>query len=104
MSTMADTKRKRSRRSFTEEFKAGAVRLVLEEGKTVGAVARDLDLTESSLRNWVEQARADRTKGRTGLTTAEREELARLRKENRILPEERDILKKATAFFAKQSR
>jgi transposase len=104
MSTMADTKRKRSRRSFTEEFKAGAVRLVLEEGKTVGAVARDLDLTESSLRNWVEQARADRTKGRTGLTTAEREELARLRKENRILQEERDILKKATAFFAKQSR
>jgi transposase len=104
MSTMADTKRKRSRRSFTGEFKAGAVRLVLEEGKTVGAVARDLDLTESSLRNWVEQARADRTKGRTGLTTAEREELARLRKENRILQEERDILKKATAFFAKQSR
>jgi transposase-like protein len=58
---------------------------VLEEGKTVGAAARDLDLTESSLRNWVEQARADRTKGKTGLTTAEREELARLRKENRIL-------------------
>lgn len=101
---MADTKRKRSRRSFTDEFKTGAVRLVLEEGKTVGAVARDLDLTESSLRKWVEQAQADRTKGRTGLTTAEREELARLRKENRILQEERDILKKATAFFAKQSR
>src|SRR3977135_4416207 len=104
MSTMADTKRKRSRRSFTEEFKVGAVRLVLEEGKTVGAVARDLDLTESSLRNWVEQARADRSKGRTGLTTAEREELARLRKENRIVQEEREILKKAAAFFAKQSR
>jgi len=104
MSTMADTKRKRSRRSFSEEFKAGAVRLVLEEGKTVGAAARDLDLTESSLRNWVEQARADRTQGRTGLTTAEREELARLRKDNRILQEEREILKKATAFFAKQSR
>ena len=93
MSTMSETKRKRSRRSFTEEFKAGAVRLVLEEGKTVGAAARDLDLTESSLRKWVEQARADRTKGKTGLTTAEREELARLRKENRILLEERDILK-----------
>ena len=93
MSTMSDAKRKRSRRSFTEEFKAGAVRLVLEEGKTVGAAARDLDLTESSLRNWVEQARADRTKGKTGLTTAEREELARLRKENRILLEEREILK-----------
>ena len=105
MSTMADTKRKRSRRSFTEEFKAGAVRLVLEEGKSVGAAARDLDLTESSLRNWVEQARVDRGKGKPGaLTTAEREELARLRKENRIPLEEREILKKATAFFAKQSR
>jgi transposase len=101
---MSDTKRKRSRRSFTDEFKAGAVRLVLEEGKTVGAAARDLDLTESSLRNWVEQARADRTKGKTGLTTAEREELVRLRKELRVAQEERDILKKATAFFAKQSR
>lgn len=77
---------------------------MLEEGKTVGAAARDLDLTESSLRNWVEQARADRTKGKTGLTTAEREELVRLRKELRVAQEERDILKKATAFFAKQSR
>jgi transposase len=53
---------------------------------------------------WVQHALANRTKGRTGLTTAEREELARLRKENRILQEERDILKKAAAFFAKQSR
>src|SRR3954467_14173690 len=94
MSTMSETRRKRTRRSFTDEFKAGAVRLVLEEGKTVGAAARDLDLTESSLRNWVEQTRADRTKGKTGLTTMEREELARLRKENRVLLEERDILKK----------
>ena len=104
MSTMSDTKRKRTRRSSTDEFKSGAVRLVLEEGKTVGAAARDLDLTESSLRNWVEQARADRTRGKTGLTTAEREELMRLRKELRVAQEERDILKKATAFFAKQSR
>ena len=104
MSTMAETKRKRTRRSFTDEFKAGAVRLVLDEGKTVAAAARDLDLTESSLRNWVEQARADRTHGKTGLTTAEREELARLRKELRIAQEEREILKKAAAFFAKQSR
>ena len=58
-------------------------------------------LTESSLRNWVEQARADRTKGKTGLTTAEREELARLRKEVRELRMERDVLKKAAAFFAR---
>ena len=81
MSTMADRKPKRSRRSFTEEFKAGAVRLVLDEGKSVGAAARDLDLTESSLRNWVEQAHADRGKGKPGiLTSSERDELGRLRK------------------------
>jgi transposase len=95
---------KRARRQFTEEFRAGAVRLVVDEGKTVGAVARELDLTPSSLAKWVSQARADRSQGKTGLTTAEREELARLRKEVRILAEEREILKKATAFFAKQSR
>jgi transposase len=100
---MAETP-KRPRRQFTDEFKAGAVRLVLEEGKTVGAAARDLDLTETALREWVKRAQADRTKGRTGLTTAEREELARLRKELRVVTEERDILKKATAFFAKQNR
>jgi transposase len=104
MSTMADTKAKRTRRNFTDEYKTGAVRLVLDEGQTVAAAARDLGLTESSLRNWVEQARADRTHGKTGLTTAEREELARLRKELRIVQEEREILKKAAAFFAKQSR
>lgn len=77
---------------------------MLDEGKSVGAVARELDLTASALRQWVERARADRTGGKSGLTTAEREELARLRKELRIVQEERDILKKATAFFAKQSR
>ena len=102
---MADTpKRRRPRRQFTDEFKASAVRLVLEEGKSVGAAARDLDLTETALREWVKRAQADRTKGRAGLTTAEREELVRLRKALRIAEEERDILKKATAFFAKQSR
>ena len=102
MSTMADTpKRRRPRRRFDDDFKAQAVRLVLDEGKTVAAAARDLDLTETALRDWVKRARADRTHGRTGLTTAEREELARLRKEVRELRTERDILKKAAAFFAK---
>jgi transposase len=96
-------KPKRARRSFTDEFKAGAIRLVIDEGKTVAQVARDLDLTESSLGGWVNQARADRSKGKTGLTTAEREELAQLRKENRSLRMERDLLKKAAAFFAKES-
>ena len=93
--------KRRARRSFTEEFKASAVRLVLDEGKTVGQVARDLDLTPWALGGWVNQARADRTKGRTGLTTAEREELSQLRKKVRELQIERDILKKAAAFFAK---
>ena len=68
---------------------------MLDEGKTVGAVARELDLTPSALGNWVRQARADRSQGKTGLTTEERTELARLRKENRELRMERDILKKA---------
>ena len=102
---MANTTRsRRPRRRFDDDFKAQAVRLVLDEGKTVGAAARDLDLTETALREWVKRARADRTNGRTGLTTAERDELARLRKENRILREEREILKKAAAFFANERR
>jgi transposase len=106
MGSMAKEKTpSRVRRSFTDEFKAGAVRLVIDEGKSVGQVARELDLTESALRMWVERTRADRGTGKPGaLTTAEREELSRLRKENRILAEEREILKKAAAFFAKQSR
>ena len=87
-------RQKRPRRSFTDEFKAGAVRLVLEEGKTIPQVARDLDLTQSALRTWVERARADRSQGKTGITTAEREELARLRKEVRELRMQREILKK----------
>jgi transposase len=95
---------RRTRRRFSEEFKAGAVRLVLDEGKTVGAVARELDLTASALGLWVRHVQAERTKGKSGLVKEEREELSRLRKETRILAEERDILKKALAFFAKQSR
>jgi transposase len=90
---MAETPKRRPRRRFDDDFKAQAVRLVLDEGKSVGSVARDLDLTETALREWVNRARADRTHGKTGLTTAEREELARLRKENRILRVEREILK-----------
>ncbi len=96
-------KPRRARRSFTDEFKAGAVHLVLDEGKTVGQVARDLDLTPTALGSWVKQARADRSNGKTGLTTEERAELAKLRRENRELRIERDSLKKAAAFFAKES-
>ena len=97
-------KARRPRRSFSEEFKAGAVRLVLDQGKSVSAVARDLDLTASALQAWVTQARADRSKGKTGLTTAEREELAKLRKQVRELTMERDILKEAAVIFAKHQR
>ena len=105
MSDMAgETKQRRQRRSYTDEFRADAVRLVLTGGKSLPQVARDLDLTESSLRTWVDRARADVGKGKPGvLTSAEREELAELRKEVRILRMERDILNKAAAFFAKEN-
>jgi transposase len=93
----------RARRQYTDEFRAGAVRLVLEEGKKVADVARDLDLTPSALGLWVRHARADRTGGKTGITTDERAELAAMRKELRVVKMERDILKKAVAFFAKDN-
>ena len=88
---------RRARRRFTSEFKAGAVRLVLEEGKTIGSVARELDLVPSALGSWVARAQADRTRGRTGLTSEERAELAHLRKENRELRMARETLKRAAA-------
>ena len=92
----------RSRRSFSAEFKAETVELIRSSGKTIGQVCRDLDLTETAVRRWVQQAEIDAGK-RPGLTTAERAELAELRRENRILREEREILKKAAAFFAKET-
>lgn len=96
---------KRKRRKFTNEFKRDTVRLVREGGKGIAEVARDLDLTESAVRLWVKQAEIDEGRGAPGaLTTAEREELQRLRRENKQLQMEREILKKATAFFAKESR
>jgi len=99
-----EKKQKRQRRKFSDEFKVGAVSLVLDKGKTVSQVAKDLDLTPSSLGNWVEQARADKGKSTRGtLTTEEKEELAHLRKEVRELRLEREILKKAAAFFAKEN-
>ena len=80
----------RRRRSFTREYKAEVVALCRSSGKTTSAVARDLGLTATFVRRWVAQAEIDRGH-RDGLTTAEREEFARLRKENRVLREERDI-------------
>lgn len=100
----AKTKQRNPRRQYSDEFRAGAVRLVLEEGKGVMEVARSLGVAGSVVSRWVEQTRADGGKSKRGtLTTEEKEELARLRKENRTLRLERDILKKATAFFAKES-
>ncbi|SRR5689334_5194850 len=94
---------KRKRRTFSESFKAETVRLVRESGKSIGTVARELDLTESALRNWVQQAEVDAGRGARGaLTTDERAELAQLRRDVKRLRMERDILKKATAFFAKE--
>jgi transposase len=92
----------RLRRSFTPEFKAQTVELVRTSGKSVGEVCRDLDLTETAVRRWLAQADIDAGR-RDGLTSAEREELSRLRRENRVLREEREILRKAAAFFAKET-
>ena len=95
----------KSRRSFTSEFKAQAVKLVTERGKSLAEVARDLDLGQSMLRAW-RQALArggDQAFPGKGHPPAHEEELRRLRGEVKRLTMERDILKKATAFFARES-
>ena len=98
------SRQRRKRRSFTKEFKSEAVRLCRVGDRSLPQVAKDLDLTETALREWVKQAEIDVGNGPPGaLTTQEREELARLRREVRRLEMERDILKKAAAFFAKES-
>src|SRR5262245_11714991 len=94
----------RKRRSFTPEFKAEAVRLCQVGDRGIGQVAKNLDLTETALREWVRRADREAGKGPAdALATAEREELARLRKQVKRLEMEREILKKAAAFFAKES-
>jgi transposase len=95
---------KRARRKFTAEYKAEVVRLVRDGGKSIGQVSRELDLTESAVRHWVSQSAIDAVGGGTGaLTTAERAELVALRREARTLRMEREILRKAAAFFAKEN-
>ncbi len=85
------------------EFRSEAIKLVRESGKPVAQIARDLGVSGSALAGWVKQDEADEGKGRNGmLTTEEREEMRRLRKELRVARQERDILKKSVAFFAKQ--
>ena len=94
---------RRKRRKFTAKFKADAVQLVTA-GKTIAEVTEQFDLTETALREWVKRAEVDAGRGPPGaLTTAERAELIDLRKRLKRAEMERDILKKATAFFAKES-
>lgn len=95
---------RRKRRKFTAQFKADAVRLVTTGAKTIQEVTKEFDLTETALREWVKRAEADAGRGPPdALTTAERVELIELRKRVKRVEMERDILKKATAFFAKES-
>jgi transposase len=94
---------RRPRRSFPDEYKAEVIDLCRSSARSIAAVARDLDLSETAVRRWVNQAEVDAGRG-DGLSTAEREELARLRKEVRVLREERDILRRATVFFARETR
>jgi transposase len=97
-------KKRRPRRAFTAEFKAEIVELCRRGDRTVGQVAQDFDLTETAVRAWVRQADLDAGNRSDGLTSAEREELAHLRRENRRLREDVEVLKRATAFFAKETR
>ncbi len=94
---------RRQRREFTPEFKARTVELLERSGKSLNQICRELDLTPSAVRRWVAQAKIDAGRA-PGLTSDEREELARLRRENKVLREEREILKKAAAFFANETR
>ena len=94
---------RRPRRSFPDEYKVEVIDLCRSSARSIAAVARDLDLSETAVRRWVNQAEVDAGR-RDGLSTAEREELARLRKEVRVLREERDILRRATVFFARETR
>ncbi|MFD3537622.1 transposase [Streptomyces sp. NPDC058664] len=100
---MGKKRQSRPRRSFTREFKAEIVGLCRRGDRSVGQVAKDFDLTETAVRDWVRQAQVDAGE-REGLTSSEREELAALRRENRRLREDVDILKRATAFFTTQTR
>ena len=96
-------KKPRPRRSFTPEFKADIVEQCRRGDRSIRQVAKDFDLTETAVREWVKQADIDDGQ-RPGLTSAERDELAQLRRENRRLRDDVEILKRATAFFAKETR
>lgn len=88
--------------NYPPEFRAEAVRLFRAGDKTLAEIAADLGVSKESLRRWDKRQEIDEGT-RDGLTTGEREEFARLRRENRVLREEREILKKAAAFFATEN-
>lgn len=101
--SMGKKRPRRPRRSFTSKFKAEIVGLCRRGDRSVGQVAGDFELTETVVRDWVKQAEVDAGE-RDGLASSEREELAALRRENHRLREDVDVLKRATAFFAKETR
>ena len=96
------TTERQTRRKYTEEFKRDAVSLVTEQSYTVCTAARSLGINENLLRRWRQRFEDERSG--IGLNTDEREELSRLRKENRLLRMEKDILKKASQYFAKEMK
>ena len=99
-----EKERKRKRRTFSAEYKAETIRLIQRSGKSIGQMALELGIGDTALRRWVAQAEIEAGRGPAGtLKRSEREELVELRRENERLRMEREILKKATAFFAKQS-
>jgi transposase len=103
METVAKKKKPRPRRSFTPEFKADIVERCLAGDRSIAEVCRDFDLSETAVRRWVEQAGIDSGQ-REGISSAEKEELRDLRRENRRLEADVDLLKRAMAFFAKETR
>ncbi len=95
----------RKRRRFTQEYKDETVRLIRSSGQSIGKMALELGIGETALRRWVEQAEVEAGRGPAGaLKRSEREELVELRRENQRLRLEREILKKATAFFARENQ
>src|SRR3954453_20998054 len=93
----------RQYRKFDEDFKAGAVRLVVETGKPIAQVARDLGVNEGTLGNWVALARRQRDGDGAGLSEDERSELARRRRENAELRMQRDVLKRSVALWVPEA-